>query len=200
MEYDMPKIGVSTSTTNTKVFDMLSFEEAKGIADERVKGLVSIFQKKIGKIEDITVIMPISSELFKVMGMTLSEFMSVVMIDYKIWNSEIVLPNNRYLIFLGFWGSNPLEDWIKRGIIKKEHYVMSTAKDPIVKQFLSANSIYIDIWANAQMNCGVKFPDCDKYHWIQKPIYNDPTKTFVVESKCKCGIEGETFSVEEKLT
>jgi hypothetical protein len=76
---------------------------------------------------------------------------------------------------------------------------LATAKDEFTKEFYRQNSNYIEMWANAQMNAGLKFTDCDRFHYIQKPLMEDNDNTFISSSNnCSCGISGETFLVEKK--
>jgi hypothetical protein len=189
-------IEVKTSTTHTKLYSMKSMAEASALADERAKGVTKIYAEKIGNLKDMVVVFPISAELFKVMALTLQPFVDVAMVERADWGKDIVLPNKKFIVFCEYRDS-PLEDWIKRGIVKKEHYIMATAmKDEARKKLFSESCNFIDMWVNAQMQAGLKFPDCDKYHRVSQEIIKDPDVNFINGTDdCKCGVKGATFTV-----
>jgi hypothetical protein len=189
-------ISVTTSTTNTKLFDMKSMEQAASYADERAKGVASLFSQKIGEIKDTVVVFPISSELFKVMAQTLQPFIDVSLVEREEWKADLKLPDKKFIVFTEYKDS-PLEDWIKRGIIKKEHWIMATAmKDEARKKLFSESCNFIDMWVNAQMQAGLKFPDCDKYHRVSQEIIKDNDVVYANGADdCKCGVKGSTFTV-----
>ena len=185
-----------TSTTKKAIATVRNFTQFFEVAKERAYGFKDIFTKKIGK--DIVIIWTAPTLIFEWMGKS----MQILGYDVRIikkddWDKPIDLPNGKKIVFIGWWSDNPIIDWIKKGIIRKEHYFLSTLKNEEEKKFCAERTIFIDFWTNAQLDGGLKFPDCDRYHMISHAIVSDPDNEFIRgKDDCSCGVKGETFIVK----
>ena len=101
---------------------------------------------------------------------------------------------------MGYDERDPIKKWIDCKIIQKHHHLIAMAKDPVLKEFYRLNSIYIEAWANSELDIGLKFPNCNKFHRLKTGLILDTSNEFSnSKDDCVCGIKGNTFTVYRSL-
>lgn len=196
------RIDISTSKSNTLLYSVKNIIELKSMVDNILPNFIDIFSKKMNSFPIVWII-PTGTYLLSAKAKVMKEYYGATVIPIPIeeWTDYLnlnlllnTLDTTYNIIFFGWERGDPLIDWINHKIIKKTHYILATAKDETKKELYKKSSIFIEVWANAQLNVGVKFPNCSKFHYVSHQIMIDDDNTFDNNvDDCLCGIKGETF-------
>jgi len=189
---------IITSTTHQVIHD-LNPEQLKYISEVRIKAIKPMFDAKLGN--NYTVVTPLVHGylLYKVNAFKDSG-VNAIPIAREDFDSPPELPTNTPIIFMPFnkQGSYyPMEQWIDSGYVKKEHIVFAMAKDPKMKEYFREKTTFWEMWANAYLHAGVKFPNCSGFHVLSEQTIieedkKDPDYKFI-KGQCKCGMKTPIF-------
>ena len=111
-------------------------------------------------------------------------------------NQDLV---GRKIIWINFWGDGFIESQIANGNIIPEHYIMALCKTEEKKAEYRLAGKYVEFWFNSEMDGGIKFPECNTYHYLSKGFVPDPYFDFNYnENNCVCGYQGKTMEITQK--
>ena len=199
------KITISSSGgasgASRPVLEMADMYELSMAGIERIRNIELYTKLKISDNplfifgETSTVTKYVSGQLmsvFEVVSLTPEKWESFKLTD--ISNTQF---EGREIIWMNFWGDGFIESQIANGNIKPNHWIMAMCKTEEKKVEYRAAAKYVEYWLNAEMDGGIKFPECDIYHRLSHGFKVDPSFTFINnERNCICGYQSKTFRVE----
>ena len=190
-----------TSGASRPVFEMGNMFEFAMAGVERIRNIELYTKLKVS--DDPLFIFSVTSTITKFVSVQLMVAFEVVALTPEKWevfkltditNTQV---EGRDIIWMNFWGDGFIESQIANGNIKPNHWIMAMCKTDDKKAEYQAAAKYVEFWFNAEMDGGIKFPECDIYHRLSHGFKPDPSFTFINnERNCICGYQSKTFQVE----
>ena len=120
-----------------------------------------------------------------------------IQIEREDFDKIVEIPEGVEIVWCNYMDDDFLEKMITNGSLKSHHWIMSMGKkDEVSKEYYRKNSKFIECWRNMEMQSGLKFPDCNTYHYLAHQYKKDKNNEFIDdENNCQCGLAGKTFSV-----
>ena len=184
---------------------VLTMESAKNFSEaglERISNLEKIVKAKISA-NPLFIFAQTNTITEYVIGQLMAVF-EVIPLTPDKWESFTLESLNmdltgREIVWINFWGDGFIESQILNGNIQSNHWIMALCKTEEKKAEYRLAGKYVEFWFNSEMDGGIKFPDCNTYHYLSKGFVPDPYFDFNYnENNCVCGYQGKTMEITQK--
>lgn len=158
---------------------------------------------ELHSIKDAVVICCVNNFMMELMCEVFYGFIPVIYVKYDEWNEEIIFDKSlegKQRLFIG-WndvdnGKNPFADWIAKGLITENDYLMHQGK--VNKEFYIGKVKYINLFMTCDGYLYMKLMTCDSWHLISDEentkatyanwVVKDLDNVYEAVKSCSCGV------------
>ena len=195
-EEKIPVMDIHSSTEKEYRFTVSNMFQFVSLATQRIVNMTKLINAKI--TGDKTWVFAVPTEVFRIMATAMKPFFDIKIIRREEWDNPPELNRKKTLIFSCWNEDSPLEKWIEKGYVTKDDFFLGIIKDEEKKKNISEQVKLIDFWANSELDGGLKFPECDRYHRVSTGVVLDDKVIFETGTdNCRCGFKGQTFIPNE---